>query len=231
MSTKNRKNNCHLEFGDRLRLARKSVEMTQIQAATEAGVSVQSWREYEAGRVEPAASKLAFFSRKGVSLDWLISGEGQMNSINGISVDEKTTQTLHPPAGTRPVSTTIKTGWKSETPTPGYTHTNGKVIAKAEPAPGRQPKPSAPPAGAIFQDLVVKTMEILQSQSCYSSALESNILAFHEAVKKDQDAGDLQDRIAQLENQVANIRRGRDPGQEGSDPDNHGPAGKLPMAG
>lgn len=60
----------------RLRVARKEAGLTQQEAAEAGEVTVQSWRNYEAGRAEPKISTLLFLAKKDVSLSWLVSGEG-----------------------------------------------------------------------------------------------------------------------------------------------------------
>ncbi len=63
-------------FGYRLKRARILAKLTQTQAAKKAGVSVQMWREYEAGRSEPGVKKVKFLSRFDISLNWLLAGDG-----------------------------------------------------------------------------------------------------------------------------------------------------------
>ena len=77
MSSDNKIKNQEL-FASRLRDARKSLGLTQAVLAKEAGVSVQSWSEYEAGRVLPRIDVLGPLASNGISLNWLLSGVGEM---------------------------------------------------------------------------------------------------------------------------------------------------------
>jgi len=78
LSIENRKKSCHENFGDRLREARKILGITQIEAAGFAEVSVQSWREYEAGRSEPKVCAIAFLVERKISSEWLFFGQGEI---------------------------------------------------------------------------------------------------------------------------------------------------------
>ena len=72
----NNKKSFPTEFSVRLRQARKEIKLTQQEAAEKGEVTVQSWRNYEAGRAEPKISTLLFFGENDISLSWLISGKG-----------------------------------------------------------------------------------------------------------------------------------------------------------
>lgn len=76
MSTQKHKEIFSSGLAERLRIARKEAGLTQQEAAEAGEVTVQSWRNYEAGRAEPKISTLLFLTKKNVSLSWLASGEG-----------------------------------------------------------------------------------------------------------------------------------------------------------
>ena len=76
MSTQKHKETFSSGLTERLRIARKEAGLTQQEAAEAGEVTVQSWRNYEAGRAEPKISTLLFLAKKNVSLSWLVSGEG-----------------------------------------------------------------------------------------------------------------------------------------------------------
>ena len=76
MSTQKHKELFSSGLAERLRIARKEAKLTQQEAAEAGEVTVQSWRNYEAGRAEPKISTLLFLAKKNVSLSWLVSGEG-----------------------------------------------------------------------------------------------------------------------------------------------------------
>ena len=76
MSTQKHKEIFPSGLAERLRILRKEAGLTQQEAAEAGEVTVQSWRNYEAGRAEPKISTLLFLAKKNVSLSWLVSGEG-----------------------------------------------------------------------------------------------------------------------------------------------------------
>lgn len=64
-------------FGDRLARAREFAGMDQSQLARRLGVKASTVRNWEADRSEPRANRLQMVSGLlGVSMIWLISGEG-----------------------------------------------------------------------------------------------------------------------------------------------------------
>ena len=66
-------------LGQRLRFAREKLNLTQEECARKAGIWVQTWRKYEAGKAEPGVIKLYFLAREyKVSINWLLTGEGPM---------------------------------------------------------------------------------------------------------------------------------------------------------
>ncbi len=66
-------------LGQRLRLVRKKLGLTQEECARKAGIRVQTWRKYEAGKAEPGVQKLYFLAREyKVSISWLLTGQGPM---------------------------------------------------------------------------------------------------------------------------------------------------------
>ena len=66
-------------LGQRLRLTRKNLGLTQEDCARKASIRVQTWRKYEAGKAEPGVQKLYFLAREyKVSISWLLTGEGPM---------------------------------------------------------------------------------------------------------------------------------------------------------
>ena len=64
--------------GHRLRVTRLVLGLTEQEAAAAAGVSVRTWRTYEAGRppTNRRGGDYRFAERYDVSLDWLFDGEG-----------------------------------------------------------------------------------------------------------------------------------------------------------
>ena len=65
-------------FGDRLAKAREHAGMDQAQLARRLGVKVATIRNWESDRSEPRANRLSMLSGLlGVSIIWLMSGEGE----------------------------------------------------------------------------------------------------------------------------------------------------------
>ena len=59
-------------FQERLRLVRKSKEITQEEAAKQLGISLRTYRRYETGEAEPGLfSAVAIANFYDVSLDYL----------------------------------------------------------------------------------------------------------------------------------------------------------------
>jgi hypothetical protein len=98
---------------------------------------------------------------RGVSADWLLTGEGEM-SRGGT---EKARQV--PPRQA------------------------GPIYNDAE--PGEESHATAPPKN--IGDLVSKTIEVLQSQTVFETALTSNIEAFHHAISLEKKIDNVEDRI------------------------------------
>ncbi len=76
MSSKNISENFRKEHGERLRVIRKDLGLTPEDAAQQANVSAQQWRKYERGEAEPKLSKMVFLFQEGISLSWIMTGEG-----------------------------------------------------------------------------------------------------------------------------------------------------------
>jgi len=74
--------------------------------------------------------------------------------------------------------------------------------AAASPAP-----PQAPPPEEDFKmvDMVTKTVEVLESDTIYRTALASNINAFHQAVRSERTLARLEERMELLEKRVEDL--------------------------
>lgn len=60
-------------YGNRIKEARKSANLTQIEAATKAGVSQQVWQRYEAGKLDLKMSSIYNICKTlNISADWLL---------------------------------------------------------------------------------------------------------------------------------------------------------------
>lgn len=68
-----------MNVSDRLRLALDSLGLKITQAAEKSEIPYRSWQNYLSGAREPGAEALsAICARLGVSIDWLLTGEGPM---------------------------------------------------------------------------------------------------------------------------------------------------------
>src|ERR1700677_60526 len=70
-----------LAVGHRMRVTRMVLGITEQEAASGFGVSLRTYRGYEAGRRQRSAQPACKFARQfDVSLDWLLAGEAAMIS-------------------------------------------------------------------------------------------------------------------------------------------------------
>ena len=67
--------------GHRLRVVRIVLDITEQEAADVCGVTLRTYRRYEQGAKQKSVRPVKNFARHyGVSLDWLVDGEGILNS-------------------------------------------------------------------------------------------------------------------------------------------------------
>lgn len=81
----------------------------------------------------------------------------------------------------------------------------GTEVRESAP-PAAQPEPQAAQASAPqpeedfkMSDMITKTVEVLESDTIYRTALASNIRAFHQAVRSERTLAQLEERVAILE--------------------------------
>lgn len=65
-------------IGDRLKEARKALEMTQKQMVAASGIPLPSLRDYEGGNRMPGGDAIASFLSVGINANWLLTGHGPM---------------------------------------------------------------------------------------------------------------------------------------------------------
>jgi SOS-response transcriptional repressor LexA len=65
-------------FSQRLGAARSRIGATVTAIAQECGVNRGTWNRYESGANRPDADTLAVLHAKGIDINWLLSGEGEM---------------------------------------------------------------------------------------------------------------------------------------------------------
>ncbi len=67
-----------MNIADRLREARSISGLSQVDAATKYGLTLSSYKKYEAGSVEPGSAALASIAEAGINPYWLLIGKGEM---------------------------------------------------------------------------------------------------------------------------------------------------------
>ncbi len=82
MSIKKEKISFGKKQGARLRAAKEYLGLSTDEASSFAEVSAQQWRKYERGDAEPKVSRMLFMVQKGISLEWLIVGKGEMLAVD-----------------------------------------------------------------------------------------------------------------------------------------------------
>lgn len=63
---------------ERLKALRQALDKTQAEMAATAGIPLPTWKKYESGDREPGAAALSAMAATGVSLHWLLTGDGPM---------------------------------------------------------------------------------------------------------------------------------------------------------
>ncbi len=61
-----------------LKLIRKDLDNTQLEMASELGVSVSTYKRYENGDMSIPASVLKILAEMNYNINWLLTGEGNM---------------------------------------------------------------------------------------------------------------------------------------------------------
>lgn len=77
-SQQKKQNDTTGQLGERLRIFRDYLKLSQVAIADKIGISQQSYAKYETDRNEPSAETLSNLQFLGLSLDWLITGKGSM---------------------------------------------------------------------------------------------------------------------------------------------------------
>ena len=81
-----------LEFGKRLKQVRKSLGYSQKDFSSKLGIAISTYQHYERGDREAPISLLPKITVFGVSLDWLLAGQGSVKAES----DSDITNTNHP---------------------------------------------------------------------------------------------------------------------------------------
>lgn len=83
-------------------------------------------------------------------------------------------------------------------------------LETSSPAVSQQPAENVPAAISEdfkLSDMITKTVEVLESDTIYRTALASNINAFHQAVRNDRILAEMERRVAQLEEKIDAMSR------------------------
>lgn len=67
-----------MSIGERLKEARLSMGLNQIEFANEIGIKLRSYQANERGKSAPGALVLDGCVRQGISADWILTGYGSM---------------------------------------------------------------------------------------------------------------------------------------------------------
>jgi transcriptional regulator with XRE-family HTH domain len=73
----NRNPNYWRDAGQRLRTTRLALGISEQEAADAGGVTLRTYRKYEAGFPQRKWDFMGFVTKYDVSLDWIIRGEGE----------------------------------------------------------------------------------------------------------------------------------------------------------
>lgn len=125
----------------------------------------------------PPAWYVAVSENFGASMDWLRTGEGEMKRGGTQFASVKQTRELM--EGRAPE--TRRTQWSDAAP--------------AEPATPQASIYNDTSQQSGIADLVAKTIEVLQSNTVFETALKSNIEAFHRAIVLEKQIDQVEDRI------------------------------------
>ena len=76
----------NVKFGNRLKKARKSKNLTQKQLAESIGINQKQYQHWERGRAEPSFDKVKRLSYVlEADIEWLLYGSGKLITNNGFS--------------------------------------------------------------------------------------------------------------------------------------------------
>ena len=67
-----------MNISDRLRQIRSIIGLSQQDASIKYGLTLSSYKKYEAGSVEPGSAALTLIANAGINPYWLLTGEGDM---------------------------------------------------------------------------------------------------------------------------------------------------------
>ena len=78
-----------MTLADRFKDVRKTLGLSQRKMVEELGSSLGAIQAYEAGTSVPGGNVLEALARMGVNIDWLLTGEGEMEKSGGLKVKSR----------------------------------------------------------------------------------------------------------------------------------------------
>lgn len=161
----------HESFGSRVSEARKSFGFTQKDLAQKIGVTANSIQNYEKGQVPSGDIVVRLAKEFNCSTDWLLTGEG------GAGAQGKS------PAATLASMADSRAASEAFAKTPGMGALMASTYNDHE--------------DFDFAEVMAQTIDILKSKTVYTTAIVSNIKAFHKAITTEQQIENMQDQLNQ----------------------------------
>lgn len=183
MSTKNN-DNVDLSFGERLRKLRRMRNYTQDQLAHLLDISKAYVSKLEKGEREPSVHL------KNVINEWLERGDSPKSSQSDKEEMKRWSDK---------VAATIE---------PGSPEKKHDLLSRRRKltAPGEQTV--APPDESFDEDQAIdQTRYVLRSDTVYRSALVSNIRAFYQGVKREEEMSGVDDRMRSMKEQLDRLEK------------------------
>ncbi|KAF5054186.1 helix-turn-helix protein [anaerobic digester metagenome] len=157
----------HESFGSRVSEARKSFGFTQKDLAQKIGVTTNSIQNYEKGQVPSGDIVVRLAKEFDCSTDWLLAGEGA-----GLGQKKTAAWKLTREAASDTFAKTSGIG----APTVSL-HNDHEEFD--------------------FAEVMAQTIDILKSKTVYTTAIVSNIKAFHKAITTEQQIENMQGQLNQ----------------------------------
>ena len=149
------------------------------------------------GKVKPRGKSLRNLAEfLGCNSEWLETGKGQMFGYQPPPGDNirfnfgKPAESTQTPNTTAHVDLDVSSGTSNASPS----------------ADGALPSDTSDDEEIPIEDMVLMTREVLASRTVYRSALASNVRAFHQAVKKEEQMKTTNDRLDAMTAEMAEMK-------------------------